>query len=133
MKDKLINIIVNYINEIWKTYAPNIKKEELINDGELFYRNGNDGTDFDWKINKHLCPFMTFFKNGWGFIMITAFYDGTIEGCIFDKNEPLAESIKAKPIKVDKELVKELYKKLRDIENSTLLFNKSLKEFGFEY
>ena len=61
---------------------------------------------------------MTFYKNEWGFIMITAFADGTIEGCLFNKKDPLGEAIKARPIKVKKELVEDLYKKLRNIENN---------------
>lgn len=39
------------------------------NGDDLFYMNGNDGTEFDWEMNGHLCEFMKY-------------YDDTQLGCV---------------------------------------------------
>ena len=48
------------INEVIIRYGV---RSELLDNGAVFYMNGNDGTDFDWQVNNHLCEFFTYYDN----------------------------------------------------------------------
>ena len=62
----MLNQIVNIIDEIREEYP--IIGNEL--DGKIYYMNGNDGTDFDWKCNERICEFMVFHENEMGYIKL---------------------------------------------------------------
>lgn len=69
-----IKKLKDYIDLIRRAH-PEIKDEELYQNGAIIYANGNDGTDFDWRCNNRLCEFMIYFredgpKNGVGFIKV---------------------------------------------------------------
>ena len=70
----MLNQIVNIINEVRKEY-PIIGNEF---DGKIYYMNGNDGTDFDWKCNERICEFMVFHENEMGYIKLMLYKDGEI-------------------------------------------------------
>lgn len=64
--------IVTAIKDVRKRF-PDIKDEDLSENGAIIYANGNDGTDFDWGCNDRLCEFMVYFRedgpcHGYGFI-----------------------------------------------------------------
>ena len=63
---KMLKPIVDTINEIRNEYP--IIGNEL--DGKIYYMNGNDGTDFDWKCNGRTCEFMVFNDNEMGYIKL---------------------------------------------------------------
>lgn len=71
-----IEIISGKIYNIVRKYK--IDPSELDSNGAIFYMNGNDGTDFDWKCNDRLCEFMVFHKNEMGFIK-----------CLVDRNSKM--------------------------------------------
>lgn len=62
----MLKQIVDVVNEIRKKYP--IIGNEL--DGKIYYMNGNDGTDFDWKCNERTCEFMVFHENEMGYIKL---------------------------------------------------------------
>lgn len=70
----MLNQIVDVMNEIRKEYP--IIGNEL--DGKIYYMNGNDGTDFDWKCNERVCEFMVFHENEMGYIKLMLYKDGEI-------------------------------------------------------
>lgn len=45
--------VIDFIEEVKKEVADT----KLYNDGAIEYANGNDGTDFDWRVNRRLCEF----------------------------------------------------------------------------
>lgn len=45
-----IDKIKDYFKEIRDTHSETTN-DSLYEDGKIYYMNGNDGTDFDWKIN----------------------------------------------------------------------------------
>lgn len=66
--------IVTAIQDVRKRF-PNIKDDDLDQNGAIIYANGNDGTDFDWCCNDRLCEFMVYFREdgpyyGYGFIKV---------------------------------------------------------------
>lgn len=70
----MLNQIVNIINEVREEYP--IIGNEL--DGKIYYMNGNDGTDFDWKCNERVCEFMVFHENEMGYIKLMVYNDNLI-------------------------------------------------------
>ena len=49
-------IINNYIDEL------GVDRNNLLNNGAIYYMNGNDGTDFDYQCNGRACEFYVFWK-----------------------------------------------------------------------
>lgn len=70
----MLNQIVEMVNDIRKEYP--VIGNEL--DGKIYYMNGNDGTDFDWKYNERVCEFMVFHENEMGYIKILVFNDNNV-------------------------------------------------------
>ncbi len=70
----MLNQIVDIINEVREEYP--IIGNEL--DGKIYYMNGNDGTDFDWKCNGRVCEFMVFHENEMGYIKLMVYDDNEV-------------------------------------------------------
>lgn len=82
------------INKLYQDYIlPEFKKEgfpELIDDGALFYMNGNNGTMFDVAENHHLPVLSTFYVDGeYAFSRMFIYNNNTIEIYFYKKNESL--------------------------------------------
>lgn len=62
---------------------------KLESKGDIFYENGNDGTDFDWKVNGRTSEFYTFFgeEPKMGFCKITVEADGYIRVWVYPNGE----------------------------------------------
>ena len=57
-------------------------------DPNIYYMNGNDGTEFDFSMNNRLCEFYIFNKDGDGLIKLFANSDDTYEAYIYDYDDP---------------------------------------------
>lgn len=74
------------IKEIRKFFDDLIKEkgvspDELLDNGAIYYMNGNDGTDFDWQCNKRTCEFMVFYKESkLGFAKVSIDTEGNLSG-----------------------------------------------------
>lgn len=82
------------INKLYQDYIfPEFEKEgfpELIDDGALFYMNGNNGTMFDVAENHHLPVLSTFYVDGeYAFSRMFIYNNNTIEIYFYKKNESL--------------------------------------------
>ena len=65
-----------------------IDRSALIDNGAVYYMNGNDGTDFDWQMNERLCEFYVFFdESEMGAVKILVGKDGTAEAFVFPNGE----------------------------------------------
>lgn len=133
MKNELIKTIADYMKAAWKAHAPEVKEEDLVESGAIYYMNSNDGTDFDWEVNGHLCEFMMFHKETkYGFIKVYVSSNGTISGYLY-KDKGNAPAIHLEPKEVEKKDVAVLYELLLDNADCELLYNVTLGEIGFEY
>ena len=77
-KPKGITIIENAIAETMAIFSC-IKRESLLEDGAIFYANGNDGTDFDWRCNSCLPEFYVYHGDElgqMGYIKVRVFKNG---------------------------------------------------------
>lgn len=75
----MLNQIVGIIEEIREEYP--IIGNEL--DGKIYYMNGNDGTDFDWKCNGRVCEFMVFHENEMGYIKLLVNNDNSVNVYVY--------------------------------------------------
>lgn len=57
-------------------------------DPNIYYMNGNDGTEFDFSVNNRLCEFYIFNKVGDGLIKLFANSDDTYKVYIYDYDDP---------------------------------------------
>lgn len=106
--NRILNEIKKIINDNLKLYLPHVKANDLENDGEIYYMNGKDGTEFDWYVNDKLPPFMVFYNDetNLGAMKLSLYNNGEIEIYIYDEN--------------GKKLIKEVHTRL-DV-NETDLF-----------
>ena len=75
----MLNQIVGIIEEVRERYP--IIGNEL--DGKIYYMNGNNGTDFDWRCNHRTCEFMVFNDNKMGYIELIVCNDETIDVYVY--------------------------------------------------
>ena len=50
--------VLNYIQENIRDRFPEVTDSMLIDNGAIYYMNGNDGTDFDFSMNDRTCEFV---------------------------------------------------------------------------
>lgn len=85
--NKFKAIIKEIFNETRKQF-PETKDETLYGNGAIYYQNGNDGTEFDWKANNCLCEFMVFHKaSEMGFIKAIVKRNGNVNVYVYDDGE----------------------------------------------
>lgn len=84
MSKKLVKEVIEYMNEQANKLAPEVKAEELCGNGEVYYMNGNDSTQFDWAWNDRLCEFYKFYKSTErGFIKVFVNKNGYLDGYLY--------------------------------------------------
>ena len=82
----IINKVIEYIKKAREMF-PEVTDDMLYGNGAIYYMNGNDGTEFDWKANDRCCEFYMFYKESeMGFIKVFANSDDTIDGYAYGNN-----------------------------------------------
>ena len=89
---RIINEVIQYINKARAAFSE-ITDDMLCDNGGIFYMNGNDGTDFDWKANGRCCELFLFYKTTeLGFIKVFVNSDNTMSGYAYlneDSGDPI--------------------------------------------
>ncbi len=85
--NRILKEIKKIIDSNIELYLPHVKISDLENDGEIYYMNGKDGTEFDWYVNDKLPPFMVFYNDeaNLGAIKLLLYNDGGIVVNIYDE------------------------------------------------
>lgn len=85
-----LRFINNKFNEIIEGKIEGIQaidRADLYDNGDVFYMNGNDGTDFDYNVNDRTCEFYVFLKEGDGYIK--AYHTlNKVVFYVYDRNDP---------------------------------------------
>lgn len=85
--NRILSEIKKIIDSSIELYLPHVKSKDLENDGEIYYMNGKDGTEFDWYVNDKLPPFMVFYNDeaNLGAAKLLLYNDGGAEIYIYDE------------------------------------------------
>lgn len=105
--------VLDYIKENIRNRFPEITDNMLIENGTVYYMNGNDGTNFDFDINDRTCEFMSFYKSSnYGFFKVYVTRRGVIDGYAY-LEEGHGEAIRLEPKHVGAEEAKEFARALQ--------------------
>lgn len=95
--NRILNKIKEIIDSNIELYLPHVKISDLEKDGEIYYMNGKNGTEFDWYVNDKLPAFMVFYNDeaNLGAIKLLLYNDGGILVYIYDeKGKKLIKEVK---------------------------------------
>lgn len=111
--DRVKQQVLDYIKENVRDRFPEIKDDMLIENGVVYYMNGNDGTGFDFDMNDRTCEFMSFYKStDYGLFKVYVTCDGKITGFAY-LEEGHGEAIRLAPKHVGAEEAKEFARALQ--------------------
>lgn len=122
-------IIENIFKKVYADCRCVVPKEQLLENGAIFYENGNDGTEFDWQMNERLCEFMSYWRSSkLGFIKIFINNDGSAEYYVYDENsmKPRLSSTFAKDTFFGEKSALELAAVMKTIADDQGKFDKSI-------
>lgn len=94
--NKILIKINNIINENLNKYLPNINREDLEENGKVYYMNGKNGTEFDWYVNNKISDLFVFYNDetNLGAIKLTLYKNGSVTIYIYDnKGKTLIKEI----------------------------------------
>ena len=77
-------------------YLPDVQSSDLEENGNIYYMNGKNGTEFDWYVNEQISDFMVFYNDekNLGAVKFTLYTDGKVSIYIYgDKGDTLAQKI----------------------------------------
>lgn len=95
--NKILNEIKKIINENINKYLPDVKQDDLEENGTIYYMNGRNGTEFDWFVNEKISNFMVFYNDekNLGAIKLTICNNGGVLLYIYgDKGNKIVKEIK---------------------------------------
>lgn len=111
--DRVKQQVLDYIKSNIRDRFPEIKDDMLIENGTVFYMNGNDGTGFDFSMNDRTCEFMSFYKSTeYGFFKIFVTRSGLIDGYAY-LEDGHGEAIRLEPKHVGGKEAKEFARALQ--------------------
>lgn len=113
--DKILEQIKKVINNSIKEYMPEVKPENLEENGAIYYMNAKNGTEWDYYVNEHLSYFMVFYndKENLGAAKLNLYPDGYYTLYLYNKK--------------GKNLLKTIDSKIDAVENDVLKFATLLK------
>ncbi len=113
--DKILEQIKKVINDSIKEYMPEVKPENLEENGAIYYMNAKNGTEWDYYVNEHLSYFMVFYndKENLGAVKLSLYPDGYYTLYLYNKK--------------GKNLLKTIDSKIDVVENDVLKFATLLK------
>ena len=107
--DRVLSEIRKIIDECMAQYLPNVKINDLEDEGAVFYMNAQNGTEFDWFVNDRLPFFMIFYndEDNLGAAKLALNSNGEVQLFLYDeKGKKLARSITKHPDIDTKNIIK---------------------------
>lgn len=124
--------VLNYIRENIRDRFPEITDDMLLENGVVYYMNGNDGTCFDFEMNDRTCEFMSFYKSSnYGFFKIFVTRDGLIDGYAY-LEEGYGESIRLEPEHVGEKEAKEFARALQKYADNLKKWDCNIEDIVFK-
>lgn len=124
--------VLDYIKSSIRDRFPEITDSMLIENGTIFYMNGNDGTNFDFDMNDRTCEFMSFYKSSnYGFFKVYVTRSGLIDGYAY-LEEGHGEAIRLEPKHVGAEEAKEFARALQMYADNLKKWDCNIEEIVFK-
>ena len=111
--DRVKQQVLDYIKSNIRDRFPEIKDDMLLENGVVYYMNGNDGTGFDFDMNDRTCEFMSFYNSSdYGFFKVYVTRSGLIDGYAYLEGGH-GEAIRLEPKHVGEKEAKEFARALQ--------------------
>lgn len=126
--------IKTIMEENIKTYLNDITLDQLEEAGAIFYMNGNNGTEFDWYVNRRLSYFMVFYddEENMGAAKLSVHSDGNAELFLYGKHgQELVKEITFQ-IEANPQELLELAVTLKMVADEMREFDSSISEFNLD-
>ena len=87
--NRILTEISKISKENFEKYLPEVDLSELEENGKLYYMNDRNGSNFDFFVNNHFSPIMSFYNDeaNMGAIKVLLYTDGNVYIYIFKNNE----------------------------------------------
>ena len=82
-KSQIITLVRKAIAE----HLPDLSQDQFEESGKVYYINDRNNTVFDWTMNHHLCPFMSFYNSGMGVAKAIVYSDGKVIIDLYRENQ----------------------------------------------
>ena len=125
---KVLSEIKKIINKSISEYLPDVQSGDLEEDGNVYYMNGKNGTEFDWYVNEHISDFMVFYNDetNLGAVKFTLYIDGKILIYIYgDKGNSVVQKIETS-INIAEQEILDLAVILKKAADDKRIFNKGI-------
>lgn len=130
--DRVKQQVLDYIKSSIRDRFPEITDSMLIENGTIFYMNGNDGTNFDFDMNDRTCEFMSFYKSSnYGFFKVYVTRSGLIDGYDY-LEEGHGEAIRLEPKHVGEKETKEFARALQLYADNLKKWDCNIEEIVFK-
>ena len=93
---KVLSEIKEIINKSIREYLPDVRSGDLEENGNIYYMNGKNGTEFDWYVNEHISDFIVFYNDeaNLGAVKLTLYVDGNILIYVYgDKGNTIVQKL----------------------------------------
>ena len=135
MTQNIIEKIKILIKENMSKYLPDISKENLEEDGTIYYMNGKNGTEFDWYVNEKISDFFVFYNDSenFGAVKMPVYCDGYTIIYIYDeKGHHLKQEIET-DIHISEEELFHFAVLLKNTMDEKLIWDKSIDQIDSDY
>ena len=125
---KVLSEIKEIINKSISEYLPDVQSGDLEENGNVYYMNGKNGTEFDWYVNEHISDFMVFYNDetNLGAVKFTLYMDGKISIHIYgDKGNNVVQKIETS-INIAEQEILDLAVILKKAADDKRIFNKGI-------
>ena len=125
---KVLSEIKEIINKNISEYLPDVQSGDLEENGNVYYMNGKNGTEFDWYVNEHISDFMVFYNDetNLGAVKFTLYIDGKILIYIYgDKGNSVVQKIETS-INITEQEMLDLAVILKKAADDKRIFNKGI-------
>lgn len=133
--NKILEEIKKIISDNLSENLPEVKLDELEENGAVYYMNGKNGTEFDWFVNEHLPNFMVFYndENNLGAAKLSIYDDGGILLYIYgDRGNTVVDEIKTS-IDVTKEEMLHLAVILKNTADDNKIWDANIDNINTEF
>jgi len=106
--NQILEKIKQLMKENKRKYLPEVQDSDLEENGNIYYMNGKNGTEFDWYVNDKLSDFMMFYddEDNLGAMKLTLYHDGTVLIYVYgERGQKIVQEIKTQCEVKDEELL----------------------------